>query len=74
MATTTDRDRRLALLLTAESESARFCAQDAAAALNRAEYGPWGNGYSAVDWFTAADMWLARGASHEWGFALPEGW
>lgn len=67
--------RRIRDLQNANSESARLCAQDAVKCLLQStrivgrERTP-----AAPEWVAAAERWIDRGASHEWGFALPEGW
>lgn len=79
---TPDRVRRIALLHASGNESAKLCAVDAAVCLMNAEsdeFDGWTEvkaGIARQTWINAADQWIARGASHVWGWPRnnPAGW
>lgn len=68
-------------LLETGDVNAKACAEDAldcsAKGLGLAKF-PGKPGLSEFDrrmaWFSAAERWAERGASHAWGFERPAGW
>lgn len=76
---TADIIRRIAALEATGNANAAACAADAVHCLRNAATdetpGTVGE-FSSREamWTDAARRWVARGASHVWGFNLPQGW